>query len=1423
MEPHPQRKPNGSSLETILAELVQRLLGAATAGPALNARPHHSRQRLDLMELAALGRPAPEQLVRDLIASGTCELPASVPPFDWPSAPQVDWPAETTAALEDWRHQQKVLEKLRNLAADAATYQEDHGENVLAIGFPLLSVPPAESRRSSRHRQSRILAPLAFLPLTMRVRSRARPGLTLNLLPPGPGRLVPNELLCALLERESGTSLDWEDYDDDPADPWLELGEIIRRIRRVAGTSTWLADDWDGSLLPVPRSDALPADTCLLAGAVLGLFPMHQSGVLRDLEWMRDQPTAVGQPATRLLDARALRETTRSGPSAPTIEANHHLAAQDETRLVAPADPSQTTAVWRARHTEVLVMHGPPGTGKSQTIVNIIGDHLARGERVLFVSDKRTALDVVKNRLDALSLGHLCGVVHDAAADRNDLYRALRQQLDGLAESLPSADPEAAWQQLQEPWKAIRSQLADCFHALHAADSTEDSFHQLVARWLDVRNQTQEPGTDWPQGYDLTDFEPQRAALGETLRRAVRAGYADHPLREWPLATPDRIAGLNPDHAATTLAETMAHAAAADAAREHGAGLLDPAALALADFPQATRQLRATALDLGDLMPAADPELCARYAEADPTTLEAYQQQAERLSSSVVALVDTPLDIELFGALTPDGKSLTVIDRRLADIRKWSEARGLRRWFRLLDAGAARRALAPLGLNLGETEATRAIAFYQALRLRLNLSRELTTSIGAMPGDDTLARSWRARRMLAETLLRFAPGTLLADCGRIIRQALVDPLQLPGLPDRLSGAANRLEHGTAWCHEVLACGFLAARAEPGLAAAILRGTRLTELTLAWSPRLAGVPDLSRIQELLAAMPAALAAAASHAARCGSTWESACPTFTAAALSTHLRQRLAASPALIRLDATAMEAAWATLRELTAARRRCVGDQIRALWLERQRQRLLTGTGTRMGPAGSTLRQRLFIRGVRALRMRTMIAAGHGTEGGDPLFDLCPVWLASPATVAQIMPRAPLFDVVVFDEASQCRLEETLPVLLRAKRVVIAGDCQQLPPTRFFEAGIQPAETSSVVADEDSLFEKRQLEAEDLLSAAFNVEAEEVFLDVHYRSCHAGLIAYSNRAFYQSRLQTIPPAFHRHPSAPAIVLHETNGIYQNRTNPDEAARIVGLVQLLLDDPRPPSIGIACFNLPQRDLILDTLEARAPADPAFHRALAAARSRHGEAAFEGLFVRNLENVQGDERDVMLVSTTFGPDPDGNFRRHFGALNQPGGGRRLNVLVTRARRQIHVVTSIPRSEFTSLTPAPTGTLPGGRYHLYAYLAAANPLPADPPPATPPAGPTGHPLARSLEHHLGFLPHADLGSPGLRVDVALDLTTARPPASTAILIDFGRHSTAGDPVAWDQFRQEMLDSAGWTLRRVWSTDLFRRPEATVAALVSR
>lgn len=1454
----------------ILRAMLQRLYASLATGPGLNARPHHSRQRLDLLELRHFQGTDPARAIATLLNAPDkpLEFPARIPHFQPPSRPETAWTEAERVARGAHDRQARLLAKLRDIAEDAADYQHDHGEHALFIGFPFISLPPVEDRQGFR--SHRILAPLLLLPVNLTVRRGPGAGLTVTAAADGADLLQPNPALLAWIEQQTGATTEDLFSDEAGEEPWREIAGVLELVARAAGLPNGPAFDASTVLQPLPRTDELPASPALLPGAALGLFPLHNPGLLRDTRWMIEREQSLPNPVHAFLSPDALAEPAERPASPPPLPAGP-AAKPDAARelLVTQADPCQAAAVAHARASAALVVHGPPGTGKSQTIANIIGDHLARGERVLFVCDKRTALDVVKYRLDALGLGALCGVIHDPQRDRRDFYLGLRERLEGLAQEPVRPDPARALQQVNRRLDELHHELRACFDRLHAGDDQGSSFHQLCGQWLELRRRS---GLELPEveGLTLDLLQQHRADAEEILRRALAARWPDNPFRDrlglavhdWLTLTPAAIRqGLEQ---ARTCAQAVPETAGPDESPA-----LDPQL----PLPAQAVARRALADQLEAAARRGLADVAARLA-ADANWTR-WRQELAALENSRDAL-NQPLERELvLTAATPPPPA--EVHRQLSALDEWAAiASSWTRFFAFGRKKAARAVLAPLALGLLPEHVERARRFLRGLKARqlwADLRARLlgTAPPGAPPADDILAA------------FRDGLGELLA-----VHESAAQPANLAARPGVLRALAD-LTGAAAAASDGLRRSARRAEAlhalETTLAATrLFHPTALAALASDW--RAGGSPggtcqrfvefadtldDAVRLTDRQAGLPAPLARALGEAAARGLPWNDAEPALRAAALGRELRERLRRDEGLARIDTRRVEAAFAELTERTKEKHELVRQFILHAWQQRWRERLLAGTGTRLNSAGAALRQRLFVRGQKAMRLRQMIAVGttparteesadptppgsvappappatdtpaSAADTGDPLFDLCPVWMAGPATVAQIFPRTALFDVVVFDEASQCRLEEALPVLLRGRRVVIAGDPKQLPPTRFFEAALAESEDTDADTAEE-VFAQQQAEAEDLLAAALNLNVQEAFLDVHYRSRHEGLIGFSNRAFYGGRLQPIPGHPRQHAAQAPIRLVRVDGEYRERGNEAEARRAADLVAELLAAPNPPSIGVACFNLNQRDLILDALDEKAAADPAFARRLEEARQRQGRDSFEGLFVKNLENVQGDERDHLIISTTFGPDAQGRFRRNFGALSRTGGERRLNVLITRARTAIHVLTSIPRAEYQAAEPPGQGGAVTGRHQLYAYLRYAEALEnavADrrqrnnSATTAPAAGcslaPTTQPspVAEALGHwchdRQGIGSTVYWGNDGFCVDLALAHPRHPDDVTMGVLTDFTRYRKTPDPIAWEQFRSAILAGQGWELHRVWSPGLFRDAEGHLEALQRR
>lgn len=278
------------------------------------------------------------------------------------------------------------------------------------------------------------------------------------------------------------------------------------------------------------------------------------------------------------------------------------------------------------------------------------------------------------------------------------------------------------------------------------------------------------------------------------------------------------------------------------------------------------------------------------------------------------------------------------------------------------------------------------------------------------------------------------------------------------------------------------------------------------------------------------------------------------------------------------------------------------------------------------------------------------------EYAQEVFSLIPCWMMSPEQVSCVFPLEQLFDLIIIDEASQCYTEHSLPAMYRAKQVVIAGDSQQLPPSDLYR-----------VRWDDESEEEADIEIDSLLDLGGRY-LSSVLLKGHYRSKYPELIAFSNQHFYKNKLNYIPAYSDIRADIKPIMYHKVEGVWTNSINKTEAEKVVALTLELIQSNKQ-SIGIVCFNYQQASYIQDLLEEQAIAKQI--------------SLPEELFVKNIENVQGDERDIIIFSVAYAPDRNGKFAMLFGSLNMQGGEKRMNVAVSRARERVIIVSSIMPQE--------------------------------------------------------------------------------------------------------------------------------------------
>jgi len=431
-----------------------------------------------------------------------------------------------------------------------------------------------------------------------------------------------------------------------------------------------------------------------------------------------------------------------------------------------------------------------------------------------------------------------------------------------------------------------------------------------------------------------------------------------------------------------------------------------------------------------------------------------------------------------------------------------------------------------------------------------------------------------------------------------------------------------------------------------------------------------------------------------------------------------------------------------------------------------------------------------------------------------IFKSVKIWLMSPDAVSELLPQENgLFDLLIFDEASQLYIEKAIPSIVRAKKVVIAGDHKQLRPSSLGDGRFSLDDS---MLDEDAEI-AAALEEESLLDLA-RFRYPDVLLNTHYRSKYEELIDFSNYAFYKGKLLVAPNT--DTPKKPPIEVHlMKNAVWQDRTNRKEAEEVVALIkQIFATRQGNETIGVITFNIAQRDTVYDVIEEEMLKDAKFASQIRAEMARKDNGEDTGLFVKNIESVQGDERDIIIFSIGYAKNESGKLMHNFGWLNQKGGENRLNVAISRAKKKIHIVTSFMPHELSTDDMKNDGPRILKRYLEYAFAVSNNDKKEAERILQSFGDANGNaPLAVETEHakkvasalrEKGYDVEEQVGIGGYRIDIAI-----RKNGKYVLGLEcdgklYNRPSSARER---DYHRQKYLESRGWRIMRIWSMDWWR------------
>lgn len=1242
--------------------------------------------------------------------------------------------------------------RLLTLFRDDRTHIEETGSSTLflALGFLEWFESPASTQRR--------LAPILLLPVTLERRGLAR-RFTLKLRDDEP------RLNDALLEKlKSELDIDPEPLRALPQDDHgVDVAQLLARFKLLVSR--------------VPRFTVVEE-------ARLGFFSFAKYLLWRDLE----------ENSEALLESELVRHLVKrvdggALPDPAFVDARRldEVLPPTKARVVLDSDSSQLVAIEAAVRGATFVLQGPPGTGKSQTIANVIAGCIAAGKRVLFVAEKRAALEVVANRLRRAGLASACLELHSQRAAKHEVISELARTLDEAPVVRREDDPLLA-----ERAEKLMRELDEYAAALHRRGPLGMNHFECLGRMVRERDAATLPPLPLraPLEVDRRGYEERRAAVAELAAAAAVAAMSG-PLASHPFAQCGAVdhTPLQARERESLLREFLAQLEASKRALDAAAaalGVVVPPGLPAARVALATLRLLAAPLpgraaecatrsDLGEVIArlrALAGELLADRAERERLA----PRWSERLFELDVAAL-------------------------ARDFAQHGDAIAPMRWFKLRGAWStltpALRGKAPT-VEVTRADLAGALAVVARARRFADEAAFLEATVGAAARG--VATEPAALQQVADFLDRWRALVPQWNAAGITTPPAMRALG--STPDAtataLEGALTRFESALAALVTAIA---VAPSWSAGLASArdgfsFARST--AELWLARLPELRAHARLVRAEGAARALE--LAPIVDAVRRDELPPASAPAAFERAFFTTVTEHAIGAAPALRDFDGSRHHARALQFRVEDARLIAAGGRRVVAEWGARRTLRADAGfSGSEVEALQREAKKKRRQKSVRWLL----------SEIPTLLAQLKPCLLMSPQSIAQYLPVSrELFDLVIFDEASQIPTHDAIGALARGRHVVVVGDDKQLPPTAFFERALADDEEEEVAADAPDGGLVRDLES--ILEEAQAAGVPSLPLRWHYRSRDESLIAFSNRHYYGSRLHTFPAAFGRAQGL-GVSLVAVGGTYDKagrRTNEAEARAIVEWIVAALSDPqrRDQSIGVVTFNQPQQQLIEDLLDAalleRQELQP----------FAEGGARGEPLFIKNLENVQGDERDTMLFSITYGKDAQGRLSMNFGPLNKRGGERRLNVAITRARERLVVFSSLRADEIDLSRSAAPGVRHLRDYLDYAQrgaiaLAAAVVVDAE----SACESELERDVARALEergHHVDL----QVGCSGYRIDLAIR-DPQRPGSHwLGIECDGAAYHSGATARDRDRLRQSVLEGLGWRIHRIWSSDWSER-----------
>lgn len=1048
-------------------------------------------------------------------------------------------------------------------------------------------------------------------------------------------------------------------------------------------------------------------------------------------------------------------------------------------------DSSQLVAVEASGRPQDFVLEGPPGTGKSETIANIICHNMALGRKVLFVAEKMAALHVVYRRMEKVGLDHLCLELHSNKANKKAVLEQLRAATD---RDVSTKNDE--WVESVGALKEKRDRL-NCFvQALHKKSVYGISARDAISRDVLYKGKHSLALT-WPLGFEIAPVSTAEK-LDEMLDVVKLAALAYNDTSH-----------LNPSQFRIIKAKRWSNAwqsQVVDCLSRYKSAIND--LYPSADILASHFNVSLTENTIFDVKKVSSLSKLIESAESDPLSY-IVAKGVRNLLNNLDELSENKKNFD--ETLSSVGHNISPQILANSPVAEWVETYNVAKdsWFkRFFAKHKINKAAKKLGYEkFNDFEVLSIIekgAQLQEVIVRLSAPFEVDE---IWQGWDTTSESLSAAAIRGKA----AHGALsdiidLSDDPSLVLTAVKSKL-IDGRDflDNSKVVGHKNEFNKRW-NTYLSVAEEARKLELDFD----DSSSLEIVNLAIDELIAGATKFKAWSEWLAAKEAAQKFELNILTECLEAKTILPDDAEEQTLTAFCRwlapQLIDESDVLRQFKASSHEQLIHEFREIDAKVSNTTSDYVSAIAAQTVPDPFAKDSPKEFGVLARELQKKTRHKPVRSLF----------NEMGERLLELCPCMMMSPLSVAQFLPSDfNGFDLVIFDEASQMTTWDSVGAIARGKNVIVVGDPKQMPPTSFFSGGVNTDDP-----DEEDL--------ESILDQALAARLPHIRLKGHYRSRHETLIAFSNSKYYENSLVTYPSSDTKES---AVTLRQVDGVYSKgkwRNNPIEATAVVKEIIERLTDPERchQSIGVVTLNTEQQRTIEDLLDDARRKHPKIEAYFKSTDT------YDGVFIKNLESVQGDERDIIILSLGYGPTEAGGrtMSMNFGPLNKSGGERRLNVAITRATSEVMVFSSFNSS---MIDLSRTSALAVEHLKHYLEFAEKGPIAlAEQSTAAYGVDQFDSDFEQSVAWALrdkGWKVQTQIGVSKFRVD--LGVTHPDHPGVYLAGIECDGATYHGSPSARDRdrVRHLILENLGWRLVRLWSTDYFQDPEEAIAKIDRR